>query len=229
MNKTLSATILISMFLLSMFAAPVLAGGNNNPNKIWGAPNFVLNILGKKADWNGNPGDSTDRHTIFVPETTVPGSGIWNGTAIETNQTMWITNGSEFAVLDCNAFDEDGDVDLQLGEGKYMAFVVALGKPGGGADIRGWVYNETSNEYLFMTGYVSVPGHGKRPVWVDATGLLFVSDAEDPYDIVSGNDLWIFDYLKLLEAGFPIGEYAYLWDLDINGCKHLQVRFYKIA
>lgn len=31
--------------------AMVSAGENNNPNKILGNPEYVLNILGKKDDW----------------------------------------------------------------------------------------------------------------------------------------------------------------------------------
>jgi hypothetical protein len=217
--------------MLSTLALPAMADPNLNPNKLYGASSYVLNLIGKKDGWSGGGSyDNPDRHTMFVPETTVPSTGyLADGTPIETNMTMWITQGEEFAVLDGNAFDADEDVDLQLGPGKYAVFVVALGKPGGGANIKGWVYNATDNTYLFMTGLVSVPSHNKKPVWIDATGLLFVSDAEDPYDLVTGNDVWIFDYLTMLEAAKVGGDYLYLWDLDINGCRHLQVRFYKIG
>ena len=222
----LSAIVL----MLTAFGAQIAAAGQNlNPNKLYGAPNYVLNLIGKKEGWSGGGSyDNPDRHTMFVPETTVHGSGVWNGTVIQTNTTMWITQGQEFAVLDGSAFDGDGDVNLQLGAGKYAVFVVALGKPGGGADIRGWIYNETSNEYLFMTGFVSVPGHSKKPQWADATDLLFVSASEDPYGIITG-DTWVFDYLTGLEGYALTGDYLYLWDLDINNCRHLQLRFYKIG
>lgn len=43
------------------------------------------------------------------------------------------------------------------------------------------------------------------------------------------SNTWVFDYLALLEAANAYGDYLYLWDPDINGCKHLQVRFYQIG
>ncbi len=228
MKKSL-ISLAIAAVLLMTVVIPISAA-NFNPNKIYGAPSYVLNLIGKKDGWSGGGAyDNPDRHTMFVPQTTVPDTDyLADGTPIETNLTMWMTQGSEFAVLDGNAFDEDEDLNLQLGSGKYAVFVVALGKPGGGADIRGWIYNATDNTYLLLTGFVSVPGHSKTPRWVNATDLLFVSTSEDPYGLVT-DDTWIFDYLAALESYAPVGEYLYLWDLDINGCQHLQLRFYQIS
>jgi hypothetical protein len=224
--------ILIASSMVLTLAVPALAAPGLNPNKLYGAPNYVLNLIGKKADWSGGGAyDNPDRHTMFVPETTtgIGGTGsLADGTPIQVNLTMWMTQGAEFAVLDGNGF-EGNNVSLQLGPGKYAVFVVALGKPGGNSDIRGWVYNETDGTYLFMTGMVKVPGHSKKPVWVDATGLLFVSAAEDPYGVVTGDDQWIFDYLANLKTAMPLGDYVYLWDLDNTSCKHLQIRFYQIG
>ena len=224
-------TVLFLALLMTVpFAVPVLAG-NNNPNKLMGAPTFVLNLQGKKADWSGGGSyDNPDRHTIFVPETTtgLGGTGSYNGTTIAVNLTMWMTQGDEFAVIDGNGFDDD-EVALQLGPGKYAVYVVALGKPGGGSDIRGWIYNATDDTYLFMTGMVSVPGHSKKPRWVEATDLLFVSNKEDPYGIVTGADQWVFDYLATLETAMPLGDYLHLWDFDNQNCRRLQLRFYQIG
>jgi hypothetical protein len=218
--------LFVSIALLSTLAIPAFAA-NFNPNKLYGAPSYVLNIIGKKAGWSGGGTyDNPDRHTIFVPETSVHGTGSFNGTTIQTNTTMWITQGAEFAVLDGSSYDEDGDVDLQLGPGKYAVFVVALGKPGGTANIKGWIYNATDNTYLLMVGMISVSRINGKPQYVNATDLLYVSDAEDPYGLVT-DDVCVFDYLAQLEGYAPAGEYLYLWDLDMNNCKHLQVRFYK--
>lgn len=230
MLKAKTVTLLAILAVASTLVLPV-AAASFNPNKLYGAPTFVLNVLGKKDGWSGGGSyDNPDRHTMFVPETTtgIGGTGyLADGTPIQVNLTMWITRGAEFAVLDGNGFDDD-EVALQLGPGKYAVFVVALGKPGGKSDIRGWIYNATDNTYLFMTGMVSVPGHNKKPVWVNATGLLFVSGTEDPYGIVTGDDQWIFDYLAALEAT-TLGDYLYLWDLDNTNIRHLQIRFYKIG
>lgn len=230
-KKIVGLTVLMTVVILTTMVIPIFAAPNLNPNKLYGAPSYVLNMLGKKDGWAGGGSyDNPDRHTMFVPEVTtgLGGTGIWNGTTIPVNLTMWITQGAEFAVIDGNGFD-DNETALQLGPGKYAVFVVALGKPGGSSQIRGWIYNETSKEYLFMTGMVSVPGHNKKPVWVDATDLLFVSSQEDPYDIVTGDDQWVFDYLAALEAAMPLGDYLYLWDLSNNNIRHLQLRFYKIG
>jgi hypothetical protein len=230
------STVLISLALALVVSttliAPAFAKVNLNPNKLYGAPNYVLNMLGKKEDWSGGGEyNNPDRHTMMVPSTTtgIGGTGYRaDGSPIQVNLTMWITQGDEFAVIDGNGFDDD-DVALQLAPGKYAVFVVALGKPGGNADIRGWVYNATDNTYLFMTGMVNVPGHSKKPVWKEATDLLFVSSQEDPYGIVTGENQWIFDYLAALESAMPLGDYLYLWDFANTNIQHLQLRFYQIA
>ena len=229
--KLVLFALLLSSSLVLTVAVPALAAQTLNLNKLYGAPTFVLNMLGKKDGWSGGGDfDNPDRHTMMVPATTtgLGGTGTFNGSTIAVNLTMWITRGAEFAVVDGNGFDDDA-VALQLGPGKYAVCVVALGKPGGTSDLRGWIYNATDNTYLFMTGMVSVPGHGGKPVWIDATGLLFVSAAEDPYDIVTGDDQWVFNYLSALEAAMPLGEYLYLGDIDNTGVKHLQLRFYQIG
>jgi len=79
---------------------------------------------------------------------------------------------SDFSVLDGNAFD-DGTLSLELAAGKYAVFIVALGKPGGGAGIEGWIYNATDNTYLMLVGSVTVQGHSKTPRWTNATDLFW--------------------------------------------------------
>jgi hypothetical protein len=231
MIKRKMVTLLIILAITSTTVFP-LAAANLNPNKLLGAPTFVLNLLGKKDEWSGGGSyTNPNRHTMIIPETTtgIGGSGsLGDGTPTQVNLTMWITQGAEFAVIDGNGYD-DAEVALQLGPGKYAVFVVALGKPGGKSDIRGWVYNKTDNTYLFMTGMVTVSGHNKKPQWKDATSLLFVSKQEDPYGIVTGDPQWIFDYLAALESAMPLGDYLYLWDIDNQGIRHLQLRFYKIG
>ena len=118
-------TAIISLMLVfPTMVVPIMAGGNNNPNKIHGSPAYVLNILGKKVDWKGNGHyNNTDRHTMFIPEETP-----------DYNITMHISEGQEFGVLDGNAFD-DNETSLQLKKGRYYIYIVALAKPGGDAKI----------------------------------------------------------------------------------------------
>ena len=196
-KKSILATIVVALSVLIILPAFASAAANLNPNKLLGAPSYVLNLVGKKDGWSGGGTyDNPDRHTIFVPQST---SDVPIGADTLPGLTIWMTQGEEFAVLDGNAFDEDADCDFQLGSGKYQVFIVALGKPGGGANVDGWIYNATDNTYLLNVGSVSVSGHSKTPRWENATDLLFVSPTEDIFDIVT-EDTWIFDYLSDLDA-----------------------------
>ena len=58
--------------------------------------------------------------------------------------TIWVNQGSEFAVDDPNMF-EDGECSLTIGAGKYAVYFVALGRPNVEATLEGWVYNATDN------------------------------------------------------------------------------------
>ncbi len=209
--------IAVALVLAACMAFPTLAlAANFNPNKLYGAPAFNLNLIGKKDSWSGGGSyDNPDRHTMFLPQTTAE------------NVTVWMSQGDEFAVLDGNAFD-DGNLSLQLGAGKYAVYIVALGKPGGGAGIEGWIYNATDNTYLMLVGSVSVPGHSKTPRWTNATGLFWVSPNEDPFLGIT-EDEWVFDYMNDLSTAYAGTNYLYLWQLDNNNNKLLQVRFYQIG
>ena len=214
------ATVLAAI-ILSSTASTVFAAANINPNKLYGAPSYVLNLIGKKDAWSGGGTyDNPDRHTMFLPQTTAE------------NVTVWMSQGTEFAVLDGNAFD-DGNLSFQLGAGKYAVFIVALGKPGNGANIEGWIYNATDNTYLLLVGSVSVPGHSKTPKWTNATDLFWVSPNEDQTLGLNAlgitEDTWVFEYMQGLSSTNLGTDYLYFWQLDNNNNKLLQVRFYKIG
>jgi len=219
MKKAMLSTAAIALTVIALSAVAIsFAAINLNPNKLYGAPSYVLNLIGKKDSWSGGGTyDNPDRHTMFLPQTT------------SENVTVWMTQGtnSDFSVLDGNAFD-DGNLSLELAAGKYAVFIVALGKPGGGAGIEGWIYNATDNTYLLMVGSVTVQGHSKTPRWTNATGLFWISPNEDPFLGVT-QDTWVFDYMQGLSTANLGTDYLYLWQLDNNNNKLLQVRFYKIG
>jgi len=216
------SSIVLAVLAISVSAYPALAQGNNNPNKLWGAQTYLLNILGKKSDFNGQPDYDSSRRTMFVPEDV---SG-WKSLTGYPNATIWVTQGAEFAVADPNMFD-DGHCNLTIGPGKYEVYFVALGKPGQTATLEGWVYNATSSEYLLKVGEVTVT-HSKRPDWKSGHDMFYVSVAEAAsIGVTITEEMWIFDFLNLLESLYPGTEYLYLWNL-IGGCKHIQVRFYKL-
>ena len=248
MKKILLAAVLLCVVLAaSVIAVPVQGGGNNNPNKLWGAQTYLLNILGKKLDWNGDPSyESTDRRTMFVPEDANAADALWEATDnyehLPEDPKVWVTQGSGFAVMDPNMFD-DGECNLTIGAGRYEVYFVALGKPGATATIEGWLFNVTAGEYLLYLGSVSVT-HNKKPDWKSGTGIFYLDQSEaGPLlaalgmtwaELLEALDyppeatrIWIFDLIIWLQTATGY-EYAYLWKL-IGGCKHIQVRFYKVG
>ncbi len=221
----LIATLALAATALSPIAFSAFAAGNNNPNKLWGAPSYVLNILGKKADFNGAPDYDSSRHSMFVPEDVA----AWKAASGYPNATIWVSQADEFAVADPNMFD-DGQANLTMGPGKYEVYFVALGKPGMNASLEGWIYNATDSTYLLKIGDVTV-SHNKRPNWESGHDMFYVTAAEAAaigVTLPAGvTEMWIFDFLNYLSTLYPGTEYLYLWNL-IGGAKHIQVRFYKI-
>jgi hypothetical protein len=225
--------------VLPALAYSASAQPNNNPNKLWGAPTFVLNILGKKSDYKGNPSyESTDRHTMFVPENVEEFLEITGF----PDAKIWVSQNTEFAVNDPNMFD-DGQCNLTLASGKYAVYFAALGKQNMEANLEGWIYNASAAEYLLYVGSVTVK-HSKQPVWVSGEDMMTVSEAEagavlDALGITwadllallgypsDATEIWIFDFVDFLgtQTGY---EYLYLWKL-VSGCKHIQVRFFKMS
>jgi len=195
------------------------------PGLDFNGPHFNLNLVGKKSDWSGGGGyNNPDRHTIFVPEDTTDYSTP-NG---EPGITIWMTQGPEFAVIDGNAFG-DGEAAFELGPGTYEVYIVAKAKPGGHTDITGWVYaeDELGAFYYLNIGSVHVT---KSKKWKDATHIFYVSDSEDPFEIVGPDDVWVFTYMAALEAAPldpSIVDTAYFWQYDNHGNKLVKVRFYK--
>lgn len=191
---------------------------------------YNLNIIGKKVDWNGGGSyDNPDRHTIFLPEDTTDFNFIVYDEGVEQvvdGIQIWMSQGDEFAVLDGNAFD-DGAASFQLAPGKYKVYITAKGKPGGSTDVTGWV--KCNDTYYFDIGSLTV---SKKPVWDDATDLFYVSANEEPdaIGLVSGEPMWVFDYLEALYSYDAIlyPDPLYFWQYDNHGNKLVQVRFYPV-
>jgi hypothetical protein len=240
-----------SIMLLTLMASmtcvlSVGAKGNNNPNKLHGSPAYVLNILGKKSDWNGQ-GDynNPDRHTIFVPENTTEWyemtditPGTYGNLTADGSILLWMTSGPEFAVLDGNAFD-DGNASLQIENGKYYVYVAALAKPGGDSTLDGWYYDNEGSACYRLGEIKRIPREKGQPGWVMTTDLFYITWQQllalgyTPEELVLyfgeeqvGQSIWIFDFLQFLENTYGDTDY-YFWKLDNNGNKHIQLRFYK--
>lgn len=241
-----SVVLLALLASMTFLALSVDAQGNNNPNKLHGSPVYVLNILGKKSDWNGQ-GDysNPDRHTIFVPQNTsewYEQSGITPGTygnlTADGSILLWMTSGPEFAVLDGNAFD-DGNASLQIENGRYFVYVVTLAKPGGNSTLDGWYYDDEGSACYRLGEIKRIPREKGQPVWVSTTDLFYITWEQllalgyTPDELMlyfgeeqDGQSIWIFDFLQFLEDTYGDTDY-YFWKLDNNGNKHIQLRFYK--
>jgi len=223
--------------LLAIFLAVVMVAALGSgialaakPGTDFNGAHYNLNIVGKKADWSGGGSyDNWDRHTMFVPGNTTGWTIDRGGNFTDLDGIkISMTQGSEFAVIDGNAFD-DGECSFQLGPGTYQVYIVAKGKPGGTTDITGWVeYTDATGTvyYYLNVGSVHVT---KSKQWQDATHIFYVSDNEDPNGIVTtgGLGMWVFQYLSALNAMDEYENAAYFWQYDNNGNKLVQVRFYK--
>jgi hypothetical protein len=251
LNKPKSWTIfsVLTLVLVASLVVPVLSkpgNGNNNPNKELGPQSYLLNILGKKWDWNGDPGIDPDRRSIFIPEN-IEEFLLNKGYGEEEIRYITVKKGNTFSVQDPNMFD-DGECIIKIPNAKqYRVFFVALGKPGMKARLEGWTYNASDNTYMFNIGNVTIEhgngGKGGQPVWVEGEDMMWVSYDEALAGLgptimlnwpVGVTAMYIFDFLEWLSYltvdadGVPLYEYLYLWKLGEGGCKHIQVRFYEI-
>jgi hypothetical protein len=242
MKKTSIAVALALVLVLTLVGSAFAA--SPKPGTDFNGPHFNLNLVAKDKLMPGDY-DNPDRHTMFVPldttDMTFPietpnNLGVDTMTGIKINMTQ----GAEFAVLDGNATDGEGS--FQLGAGKYFVYIAVKAKSpkfeNAYTDITGWVeaYDNLGQLWYYVpVGSVSVSKNGR---WTDATGLFFVTDAEDPFGFneVSGlpqvgdYGVWVFDYLAGLDSWvtdlYNFSDVGYFWQVDNNGNKLIQVRFY---
>jgi len=238
----LAACIMIATGLAAINAQPPAEKGNGIDLTGY---HYNLNIIGKKANWNGNAGikDNTSRHTMFVPQFTTETYYLPDGTGPYRGVQIWMSQPPEeenegFVVRDGNAFD-DNQCKLELAPGHYRVFIVAKAKPHDKdgnpyyTDITGWVqtYNDTDGIwYCFDIGDVHVT---KSKKWQNITDLFWVTDTEDETGVLALagiNEMWVFEFLNLLDND-QYGAYsdsAYFWQFDNQGNKLVKVRFYPV-
>jgi hypothetical protein len=208
MKKAL-AIALSAILLLTAFPAVALAGngnGNGNgANLVPSGPHYTLNIVGKKADWNGPGGGGG---TIMVPAD----SSGWSFTAPDGSPIDGIkieVADGPFEVTDGNAFDGEGAFSIP--KGSYELWICMRGKPDPddyNTTIKGWVYKADEDISLLNTGTFNVSRK-----WKDATeDLLYVNATAWGY----GAHEYVFD--------LPYDEY--FWSLLSHGAKLIKVRWY---
>jgi len=246
MKKVLAIGLAL-VLLLTIAATPALA---KRPGIDFNGPHYNLNLIGKSKEMPGDY-DNPDRHTMFVPLDTSDfnidlntpnnlGEEKLSGIKIE------MTQGEEFAMIDGNATDGYGA--LQIGAGKYHVYIAVKAKSpkyeDPYTDITGWVeaYDELGSLWYYIdVGYVQVK-KGKN-AWTDATDLFFVNTLEDNFGFVTGLEadytpdlgIWMFDYMAGLDtwyedsggtALYDLSNLTYFWQIDNHGNKLIQVRFY---
>jgi hypothetical protein len=179
------------------------AGGNGAPS----GSHFNLNLIGvpkgKSATLDGNDG-----RRIFVP--------LFGSTKILLRE-------GDFAVLDANG--TDGSASFQLpnpdadGDGvtEYSVFARALGQPGGSQHITSCATDPTTGELLCSVGsafLVRTTGHSKFTNV--SKELLFVTADIDGDGVLDSTPL------------FGDGLVDFLWQVDNNGLRLAQLRFYDV-
>jgi hypothetical protein len=243
--KKIFGILLVVVLVTTIVPSAVLAKSPKTEFDLNG-PHYNLNLLGKRDGWNDKEVSNPERHTMFVPMDTTnwdidlksgpAGNKVVNHGSVSTNVTslpgfaiyMTQSGSGDFAVIDGTAFDGD-PCELDLAAGTYRVVVAAKAKPVANQPvIDGWaqVYDEYGTLYYYLNlGTVTV----KRK-WSDATDLFFIDNDEintgaTGLPTVSGQ-VWIFDYLDYLEGLAQYSDTAYFWQLQNNGSKLIQVRFY---
>jgi len=245
--KKIFGILLVVVLVATMLPSIILAKSPTTEFDLNG-PHFNLNLLGKADGWNDKEVSNPDRHTMFVPMDTsgwsiglkTPNKVVNRGSTVGDNVTslpgfaiyMTQSGSGDFSVIDGNAFDGDA-CELDLAAGQYWVVVAAKAKPVANAPIiDGWaqIYDIDGALYYYLNlGTVTV---SRR--WSDATDLFFINTAEasgaitglpDPGNENGGLGMWIFDYFNYLDEE-EYSDFAYFWQLQNNGSKLIQVRFY---
>ncbi|UCC17481.1 MAG: hypothetical protein JSU58_02750 [Dehalococcoidales bacterium] len=260
--KKVIAVIIATALILALVPGVAIAKSPKTEFDACG-PHYNLNLVAKEKEMPGdydNPSRhtmfvplDTSQEVIMLNQTQNNGKGnvvIEGGEVTGDNVTsipgirIDITQGPEFAMIDGNATnDSDGDGYLdgafEIGPGQYDVYIAVRAKSPKYTDeeantyIAGWIEGFEENGdlwYYLNVGSVNIKKNGS---WVDATDLFFVSQQEDPWDLVTGDPMWVFGYMALMDAGFTYNDVdydfsnlAYFWQFDNHGNKLIQVRFY---
>lgn len=222
MKKLITATTLL--IVLFGIAPQIFAGiGNNMPS----GSHYELGLIGRPNTYTGSGTSDSSRHTIFIPLNT---DGYVDGKV-----KLYMTQSSTgFLVKDGDATG-DGIARLQIGPGYYAVFARALGKPGGNINFAAWFTYWLDDAQQQMSdaiwlGNVDLTRKASKPQTVEVSKLFYytgclgydpngIANDGDEYQICYTNE-WVFDV-----DGFN----EYWWDVDNNGLKRLEIRFYPVS
>jgi hypothetical protein len=181
----------------------VLAAGNGAPS----GAHFNLNLIGVPKGKTATL-DNNDGRRIFVP---LVGS------------TKILLREGDFAVLDANG--TDGSASFQLpnpdadGDGitEYSVFARALGRPGGSQTITSCATDPATGELLCSVGSAFLVRTTGRSKFTNVSKeLLFVTADIDGDGTLDSTPL------------FGDGLEDFLWQIDNNGLRLAQLRFYDV-
>lgn len=247
MKKLITIGLAVVLVLSLVIGSGIALAGNGNgnggpkPGTDFKGPHYNLNLVAKDKEMPGDY-DNPDRHTMFIPLDTddfdiaLKTPNNLGKTALEDSIKINITQGDEWAMLDGNATDGEGS--FQMAPGKYDVYIAVKAKSpkvaGAYTYIAGWIeaYDyENVMWYYLKVGEVTVSKNGNK--WTDASTLLWVDSGEDPFGIVGADPMWVFEYMAAMDAltygegQDKFGDLAYFWQVDNNGNKLIQVRFYE--
>jgi hypothetical protein len=197
------------LLVFGMMAVSAFAIKDANDVKLTGK-HYNLQILGKDKDMD--VGDTTNRHTMFVPL-----SG-------HCKILMTQAEDDQFKVIDPDG--TDGTAVFELAAGHYNVYARALGTPGGKVKIvANALFEDAEQGELLWLGTVELERKTGKPDVVNINKLFYITvtlcTSVDQYGNcdawVDYKNYWVFDIEELIE---------YYWDYNNEGLKLLQVRFY---
>ncbi len=213
--KSKLVVLAVALIVATISIPGIMATGNGATS----GAHYNLNLIGK-AKTDILPNDYNSGHRIFVN--------------LEAKSKIYLTQG-EFDVTDADATDGRGGFQLpapntvidpntgEVASSAYRVYVRVVGKPGGTGSLVtcGYTYDLTGTEIdTCSMEIVPLASHNGKPVFDDVTKelttVLYDPDGSGPLLPVRVN---IFD-----------DEFAgYLWQLDNNGMKVIQLRFYQTS
>jgi hypothetical protein len=186
-----------------------LQTGNGAPN----GAHYNLNIIGtsvKNGDLSGNG------NVIFVLL-----NGRTNILLCESGVGTACANVSGFQVLDKDGTDGEASFALpnpdptNSGTTRYSVFARALGKPGGGADVRTCATEPISGDFICSLAVLELDrGHGKQSFENVSKELLYI------YFDIDGDGT--VDRVPLFDDSLQ----NFLWEWSNTGLRLAQLRFY---
>jgi len=223
LEKLLAALALLALVLGFSLPSASAGKGNDMPS----GPHYELGLIGRPNTYTGSGTENSNRHNIFIPLDT---AGYVDG-KVKLYMTQSADGG--FLVVDGDA-TSDGVARLQIGSGYYAVFARALGKPGGNIFFSAWFTywlddaQQDISEAIWL-GNVDLTRAKGKPQTVEISKLFYYSGTlwYDPDGTwgsgdefpVNYNNEWVFDV-----EGFN----EYWWDIDNNGLKRLEIRFYPV-